>query len=257
MAGEAAERIFAGEFNQSAHLIEQGDPPRLGILTLSGGWCYRIFVVGALVEVEGSKGQVHRARLADPTGAFDIRFYQQGVPPARTIEEITPPAFIALSGLAKISGGREQKRVFIEPEMVTPVDRKSRDCWVLSTAERTISRLETLAGVIKGNSSEDCALEAVTRYQLTIEDLYRLRDMVEGALKTVSSISYPPPPSMMDAREVVLAIISSHPPPVSISVVVGDAVCQGLREDDVRQCLLQLLEEGECYSPRNGYIKRL
>lgn len=257
MTGEAAERIFAWEFNRSIHTIERGDPPRTGLLTMSGGWCYRTFIVGALVEVVGGAGHVQRARLADPTGAFDIIPRQQGVPPVSTLCEITLPAFVALTGVVRISGSRGERRVHVDPEMVIPVDRSARDRWVLVTAERTITRLESLSLVLKGGSDQGCAVRAMRMYCLTPPDLDRLRVMVEEALATVLTAPASATTVEGDPRETVLAIITSRPPPVAISDVLGAAAEQGLGEALVRQCLQRLLEDGECYSPRNGYIKRL
>lgn len=257
MTGEAAERVFAWEFNHSLHTIERGDPPRTGLLTMTGGWCYRTFIVGALTEVQGEAGQVQRARLADPTGAFDIIPRQQKVPPASTLHDIPLPAFVALTGVARISGSRGERRGYLDPEMVVPVDRSARDRWVLVTAERTITRLEILSHVLKGGSDQGCAAQAVRLYGLTPADLVRLRVMVEEALATVLTVSTPATSIDGDPRETVLAIITSRPPPVAISEILGAAAEEGLGEALVRQCLKNLLEEGECYSPRNGYIKRL
>ena len=257
VTGEAAERVFAWEFNRSMHTIERGDPPRTGLLTMTGGWCYRTFIVGALIEVQGGEGQLQRAHLADPTGAFVIIPRQQGVPPASTLLDIAPPAFIALTGVVRMGGGRGERRAYIEPEVVVPVDRSARDRWVMVTAERTITRLEALSRVLKGSGDQSGATEAVRAYCLTPRDLDSVREMVEEALVTVSPAAEATAAVVLDPREVVLAIIASRPSSVAIGEVVGAAAQQGLGEAEVRQCLLTLLEEGECYSPRNGYIKRL
>jgi RPA family protein len=245
----AVERIFAGELIRSTVARSRGNPPVPGVLSPTGAWLGRIFLVGVLTEVTRKGEEVHRARLSDPTGTIELVFRPHNLPPADVLLTLSPPLFLAVAGLAR----RRGERVVIEPDMLTPVQKPERDAWVLFTAERTIRRMEALETARNRGAAPEEARAALAAYHLTGADLRELAAMVRSALETVPAETRP----SVDAETVVRGILAAHEGTLEIGWVLEKAGEQGVSGEEARRCVQQLLAEGECYSPRNGHIRLL
>ncbi len=77
--------------------------------------------------------------------------------------------------------------------------------------------------------------------------------MVRGALNALPEEAPPP----VDAGAVVREILASKPGVLEIAWVLEQAEERGVGGEEARRVLQQLLAEGECYSPRNGFIRLL
>ena len=98
---EPAERVFAREFTAARHTVESGDASY--VVTPTGAWCRRVFVIGTLTWRRGS-GDVMQARVADPTDTFRVSADWQNPDAVETLGYIDPPAFIAVTGRAALMG---------------------------------------------------------------------------------------------------------------------------------------------------------
>ena len=243
----ALERVFTGELARSTVTLTRGDPPEAGVLTPSGAWLRRIFLVGVVTEVIRRGEEVHGARLSDPTGAVELSLRPHNLPPADVLLAVSPPAYLACTGSVRLRGGR----AVIEPDTLTPVQRAERDAWVLYTAERTIRRMEALEQARRGGAVPEVLAAAIARYRTT--ELGELAALVRAALEIVPAEEVPP----VDAEAVVREIVTSNPGVLEITWVLERAGERGVSEEEARRCVQQLLAEGECYSPRNGHIRLL
>jgi RPA family protein len=247
----AAERVFSGELNRSFVALERGDPVIPEVLTPTGAWCRRIFLVGALTEVTTLGGMVHRARLSDPTGSIDLVLRPNNLPPADVLSTLTPPAFVAVTGSVRLYG----KKVVIQPDMLLPVQRQERDAWVLFTAERTLRRMEVIKATMSGEVADAAAAAALRHYHTSREDLQELAALVRAAVESVSPAEKVIPET--EVREAVGKILAGQPGAVEISWIMERAAELGISGEEVRRCLQALLAEGECYAPRNGFVRLL
>jgi RPA family protein len=244
----AVERVFAGELIRSTVTLTRGNPPELGVLSPTGAWFRRIFMVGVLTEVSRKGEEVQRARISDPTGTLELVLRPQNLPPGDVLRTMSPPAFLAVSGSVRLRGDR----MVIEPDMIIPVQKAERDAWVLFTAERTIRRMEAIEQALQGGTITDGVREASRHYPIAIL-LRELAAMVRSALETVPAETAPP----IDAEAVVREILAAHEGTLEIAWVMERAKEQGVSGEEARRCVQMLLAEGECYSPRNGHIRLL
>jgi RPA family protein len=239
---EPAQRVFAGEFNRSSG-VELSLPTAPGALiprTPLGCTCARVFLVGALTEVGNGSGSMIRARVADPTGTFVLDIRRSNPILSRTITEMAPPVFVAVTGEGRVY---RDGQCVIHPETIAPTDRAIRDLWVLRTADITLSRLEKMQGS-----------------SLTGEERSAFRDiasMVQTAIGTVrTGTGGPVTPS---SRQVVMEMISeqSGPRGVSMDLLAECALTRGISRNELEATVALLVEEGDCYQPMKGHIKVL
>jgi RPA family protein len=249
MGKGAVERVFAGELIHSTVRHSRGVLPETGMLSPTGAWLGRIFMVGVLTEVTRKGEEVHRARLSDPTGTVELVFRPHNLPPADQLRTMNPPAFLAVTGSVRLQGDR----VVIEPDMLAPVQRAERDDWVLFTADRTIRRMEALEEARRGGAGTEELRAVIAAYHPTDSDMQELAAMLRSALETVPAEVRP----SFDAQAVVREILAAGEGALEIAWVLEKAGERGVGEEEARRCLQQLLAEGECYSPRNGHIRLL
>lgn len=150
---EVAHRIFAVEFDESTATYVAGDDERSPnyVVSPSGACLNRVFVVGTVTESEWVNDETLRARVVDPTGPFIIYASQYQQEARAKLDDISPPAFVAVTGKANTfqPEGRDRVYTSIRPEAIARVDTAVRDRWAIETARQTLVRLGKLAAAIK------------------------------------------------------------------------------------------------------------
>jgi uncharacterized protein len=146
---EIAYRLFAAEYDDATLSYAESDEERAPnyVITPTGARLNRIFAVGTLTEVTSVNDEMVRARIVDPTGAFVVYAGQYQPDELATLEQLEPPAFVAVSGKARTFQPEDSDRVYtsIRPESIATVDADTRDRWVVSAAEQTLERIGTYA----------------------------------------------------------------------------------------------------------------
>ncbi|HOI58490.1 MULTISPECIES: hypothetical protein [unclassified Methanoculleus] len=255
---EPAERVFARDFSAARHTVDAGGG-RDGsyVVTPAGAWCRRLFIVGALTERKGS-GDLMQARIADPTGTFRITADWQRPDAVETLDRIEPPAFVAVTGRATLTGTGERAHAAVDAEAINVVNRTVRDLWVLSTAGATLDRLETLDKALRDGGDERAAT-VLRLYDTTEKGLREMAGMVRTALESVRPDTAPDEIAPVVERDLLLAALVDEGGARGIAVedAVAAGVRAGLSARDAKQALEELLAEGECYQPASGMIKRI
>ncbi|MFB6266976.1 MAG: RPA family protein [Halodesulfurarchaeum sp.] len=204
---EVAHRVFAHEFNASDFTYAESDEERAPnyLVTPTGGRVNRLFLVGVLTEVEPVSDDVVRARIVDPTGAF-VSYAGQYQPDALAFfERADPPMFVAVTGKARTFQPEGSDRVFtsVRPETVNEVDGRTRDRWVVQTAEHTLERIAVMAAALeRAERGEDLRTllaesgvrpalaagvpRAIEHYGTTPTYLESLQDLAIDALRVVA-----------------------------------------------------------------------
>ncbi len=205
---EVAWRIFAHEFNRSNLHISEGDERTPNyIITPTGVKCNRLFIVGVVTEVEniGKDNNLWRARVADPTGVFTVYAGQYQPEAAIFLSELNVPAYVAVVGKAR-KFEPEDGSVYtsVRPEEINHADEKTRDRWVLDTAERTLERIRLIEDALKSGLSgnelreylrkkgtnavlADGAVKAIEHYKNLDKIVGELKNAVIHAIHTVAS----------------------------------------------------------------------
>ncbi|MCK9298759.1 MAG: hypothetical protein M0P21_07335 [Methanoculleus sp.] len=250
---EPAERVFAQDFSAAQHTVDSGDG-RNGsyVVTPGAAWCRGLFIVGALTEKRGS-GDVMQARIADPTGAFLVSVDWQSPDAVETLGYIEPPAFVAVTGRAALTGTGMRACATVEAEAVNVVNRTARDLWVLSTAGATLDRLEAL------RDGSERAAAARRLYGTTDEDIRGMAEMVRTALATVRPDITVGEIGPVVGRALLLDALEGEGGTRGIGFedAVAAGVRSGLSAREARAALEELLAAGECYQPASGMIKLL
>ncbi|QFU84923.1 hypothetical protein [Natronorubrum aibiense] len=146
---ELAYRLFAAEYDDASLSYTESDEERAPnyVISPTGARLNRLFVVGTLTEVTAVNDEMVRARVVDPTGAFVVYAGQYQPDELATLEQLEPPAFVAVTGKARTFQPDDSDQVYtsIRPESIATVDADTRDRWVVSAAEQTLDRIGTYA----------------------------------------------------------------------------------------------------------------
>jgi len=250
--------LFAGELHRTRYRCaeEEGSGQAPAVLTPTGLCCHRLFLVGALLEVEGKPGEMLQARVADPTGAFTLKAGRSEAGATAALSEITPPAFVAVTGTPLLLAQARTARCQVVPAGIRIVTRETRDAWVIRTAVATVGRLEMLAAALAGSDAPETATASLREYRLGTPDLAELGLMVQAALESIRPVSIPiaAPPDPVDAvREAMAA--RGPKALVALEEILADGAARGLDREAVLSALSALMEEGDCYMPRKGFYR--
>lgn len=256
---EGAARVFAGEFSRSTLLVPSGDADVNGwVVTPGGAWCRQMYVVGVLTEVI-ENGDLHRCRVADPTGAFDIVIGRRNAPLARALGEIPVPSFVAVTGCARLFQKNSAYHLSVHPEQITEIDRAYRDQILLTTAEYTLRRLDRIRLAILGEITDEKIRKTIRHYAISPAMIQELVLMVESAVQAIRPPAAAPAadPSMVHSAVMGLVQTSKGPRGIAIEEILETLALQGIRKEDVLATIEALVVDDECYQPQKGYIRQL
>jgi len=282
---EVAKRVFARELEACRELEKPArlDPqaadsktPNLLISPL-GLILNRVFIVGVITELDsvGTQNDMWKARIVDPTGAFTVYAGQYQPDASIFFSTVQIPAFIALTGKARIYEP-EPGSVFvsIRAEEANVVDEEIRNRWVVDTAEQTIERLEAFSDALasghygeklreylleKGVSSEltEGISIALERERAPQEFVKLLRASVREGLKSLDFDSENNAGANADQKEFVLELLRDMGGNrgVDYAAFVDAAISRGIPEELVEEVVRSLLVGGQCYEPKIGIIR--
>ncbi|HPX72436.1 MAG TPA: nucleic acid-binding protein, partial [Methanoregulaceae archaeon] len=117
------------------------------VLLPTGERCNRVFLVGTLTEKkkQGEQNMFYRARVVDPTGTFFIMAGSYQPEAMQQIARIEPPAFVAVAGKPNVYETPDGATLIsVRCESVTPVEKDTRDRWVLDCALSTLDRIDSM-----------------------------------------------------------------------------------------------------------------
>ncbi|OAQ54592.1 hypothetical protein HTG_03285 [Natrinema mahii] len=163
---EIAYRLFAAEYDDASLSYAESDEERAPnyVISPTGARLNRVFAVGTLTEVTSVNEEMVRARVVDPTGAFVVYAGQYQPDELAFLEQVEPPAFVAVTGKARTFQPDDGDQVYtsLRPESIATVDADTRDRWVVSAAEQTLERIGTYAGAAgaEPRSADSRAAEA-------------------------------------------------------------------------------------------------
>lgn len=255
---EGSVRLFAAEFC-AATLTMPGEDERSSpwIVTPYGARFRQVFLAGALTELH-EDGDLLYARLADPTGGFDLVCGGKTVPAAAALRSLSCPVFISVLGRAGLY--RRGSEVFrsIRPEQVRAIDRPARDQWVLATARDTLDRLLEVQQVLAGRDPGGPVSGAVRHYGVTAAGLDEFASLVEQVVEGIRP-KETGAAGTADVRALVIDILNAQPGPrgVAVQEIIDTLGAQGLFQDVVLKAIEGLIVDDECYQPQKGYIRLL
>lgn len=255
---EGAVRLFAGEFCQATLSVPgEDDRSAAWVVTPSGAYCRQVFLAGVLTEVH-ENGDMVSARLADPTGGFDISCGGRSSPVAESVRKIALPSFVSLTGRAQAWKKGGTILLSVRPEHIQVIDRPTRDQWVLTTARATLQRLKIARLVLAGEFSDERTASCLRHYNVTPARLDELAAMAEEAVMSVKPAGAPPV-DLPDVRGLILDLLKANPGPRGMAVqeIIDTLAGEGVFQDAVLAAIQELIVEDECYQPQKGNIRLL
>ncbi|MEM2124282.1 MAG: nucleic acid-binding protein [Methanolinea sp.] len=152
---EPARRVFAAELRESRiHFKDGQDEKSPGFVLLpTGARCNRVFFVGTLTEKkkQGDQNLFYRARVVDPTGTFFVMAGSFQPEAMQQMARVEVPSFVAVVGKPTVYQPPDGAAlVSVRCESITPVDKETRDQWVLDCAAATLDRIERGASTADG-----------------------------------------------------------------------------------------------------------
>lgn len=256
---EGAVRLFAGEFSQSTLTVPGEDEKSAAwVVTPTGASCRQVFLAGALMEVQ-EQGDMLSARLADPTGGFDLILGGNNTALAESIRKIPLPSFVSVSGRAQLYRREGRAVPSIRPDQVHVINRRIRDQWVITTAQCTLVRLKLMHDALQGTCTDSRILQACSHYFMTLEGLGELADLVAGALSSVRPSREQESEVQADPREMIMEYIrtTSGPRGVAVEKILEMAHMRAISPEAVIAAIESLIVEDECYQPQKGFVKLL
>lgn len=146
---EPARRVFPSELADAGHTFKLSDEERAPNYALlpTGERANRVFIVGTLTEVEdvGTDSEYLRGRVVGPDGTAFVYAGQYQPEPASFLRQAKgdTPMFVAVTGKPKsYETDNGDVNVKLNPEVISEVDRDTREQWVSETAEQTLARIE-------------------------------------------------------------------------------------------------------------------
>ena len=255
---EGAVRLFAAELSRVS-LTVPCDDDRSGAwaVTPTGAYCRQVFLAGALTELSETGDSVH-ARLADPTGGFDLACGGQNTPAAESLKNLLRPSFISVLGRVQAYRQGQTIVISIRPDYVRAIDRQARDQWVVTTAEATLRRLIVMRDVLNGSCTDNRIAEAARHYQVTPKKIDELAMLISDAAAGIQ----PPATATADTPDVrqnIIDILKAQPGPrgVPVQEIIDTLAAQGIFQDIVLKAIEALIVEDECYQPQKGNIRLL
>lgn len=255
MAIEAAQRVFAAEYQRSSVRSASAGDRDDGVLTPTGLWCRTLFVAGALTEVQDDGKGLFVGRLSDGTGVYELTYY--GPHPALTaaVEHLSLPAFVTVIGRA-MPPAQEGRPPFIRPDEITPVTRPIRDLWVICTAEETTKRLETVQAAIEARSKPGAQLPSSGAASSL--DRAGVRELAATIGRVLDRVQPPDPASLADEDPAVVLtriLEAGDRKGMAVADLTAAAEQAGLSAPVIEQAILAMLAGGDCYTPVKGKIR--
>jgi len=185
----------------------------------------------------------------------------------------------------------------VRPEEINNADEKLRDRWVLDTAERTLERIKYIEDALSSGKSgndlkeyllgngtnsvlADGAVKAIEHYKNLDKTISELKNAVIHAIEAVASeretkvqnvekkeeaiaVEENAKPELKEPetvpREIIAGIIDKLDTGkgISYSIVVETAQKAGIDPQIVESGIKELMDEGRCYEPKIGVLRKV
>ena len=253
---EVAYRTFSFEINEANYRIEGGEKKPNYVLLPTGVFANRIFFVGTLIETEVRENGI-KAYLSDPTGTLNVfsgKFTPEATAFLSNVEFPCYCAMVAKLGVFQTNDGTNI--VSVRPERIGKSSEALRDYWILTTAKRTLERLDGLKAAKESESSIKGLNEALERYDIDLERYY---NMVFSAVKYLIPASgeriveNEDRDNKEDIRKKIIEVLQTHENGTSYEDLVKEI--KEFDESSIEEILNILMGEGLVYEPALGKIK--
>ncbi|KAF5417484.1 MAG: hypothetical protein C5S38_01660 [Candidatus Methanophagaceae archaeon] len=239
-------RIFFKELLQS-NLFVNTDGSSV-LVTPTGASCNKLFGVGVVKEAE-KRGKITKIKISDMTATLNIYTAK-----AFHVESGVFLAFVAKLHVRANTG----KGILMIVEEAAPVAEYVRDTEILTTAKRTMERVELLRNLTLTKNelsngvvhAENVLREPVKHYAIDDDKLDALAEMAINAVKGVWQHH------SKTTKKLVLDVLGkAGNSSMDRMELTGELEKRGLLEEWIEETIEELIEEGRCYEPEAGAVK--
>ncbi len=248
-------RVFFEELLKSDFFVKENEETFL--VTPTCARCNRLFGVGEIKEVEKS-GNITKIKIRDPTDTIDI-YTDKALLDLEPKKHLAFVAYLRPRLRAHDAGKNKGKAVLTLVEEVGVVDEDVRNNWIISTARRTMERIELLRKALpekhgKGFSESTWkqAKQAMEHYAIDDDKLNYWQGRAIDAVKDVWQ-RYG-----KTAKEMVLDMLEPGilgKSSVERIKLTEELKKRGLMEEWIEEVIDELIVEGRCYEPEVGMLK--
>ncbi len=254
-------RVFFDEFLKSDFILKESGTTYL--VTPTGARCTRIFGVGEVTEIE-TRGNIARIKLNDLTATLNIYTNKTAqLDRAITADTEQNKTFIAFCGNVHVRAGTgKSRRIILLADDVGTVEERVRNGWILTTAWRTMERIEALRinlsvekkalpKIQETELSETALLEQVRKHYALDDD--KLDAFAHTAINAVTCMleQYHSTTKEMIMEQVKKAEKSG----MNRENVVGALKTKGLQASWIEDIIDELIIDGKCYESESGTLK--
>jgi RPA family protein len=234
-------RVFFEELLKSNFFIKERE--EIFLVTPTCARCNRLYGVGEVKGVE-KRGKITKIKISDLTATLDI-YTDKVLDLGKFMAFVGNLRMRVREGAEKIKG----KGVLILVEEAGVVEESVRNNWIVSTARRTLERIELLRSK---NPETECTWkeEALKHYAINDDKLDFWANMAINTVKEVWK-NY----SKASKERVLEVLVEAGKRGVVRTKLVKELRKKGLPEEWVEEVIDELIGEGRCYEPEVGLLK--
>jgi RPA family protein len=255
-------RVFFDDFLKSDFILQETGTPCL--VTPTGARCKKLFGVGEVTDLE-TRGNIARIKLNDLTATLSV--YTNKTAPhldrAITAHAEQNKTFIAFCGNVHVRAGTgKSRRIILLADDVGTVEERVRNGWILTTAWRTMERIEALRlnlpleqkGLPKKREtklSETAVLEQIMEHYALDSD--KLDAFARTAINAVTCMleQYHSTTKGMIMEQVKKAKKSG----MNRENLMRALKTKGLQASWIEDIIDELIIDGKCYESESGTLK--
>ncbi len=246
-------RVFFDEFLKSDFIVQENGMAVL--VTPTCARCDRLFGVGEVKEVE-TRGNIARIKLTDLTAPLTI-YTNKAIP----VEGVKTNAgekrtYLAFLGNVHLREGAGKRNIILAEEVET-VEERVRNGWILTTAWRTMERIELLRSTSSSKNQEQenvfsdkgILKEALEHYALDNDKLDAFASTAINAVKSMWQDYH------TTTKETIVELVrKAEKSGVGREKLVRALKNKGLKEEWIEEVIDELIMEGQCYETDSGVL---
>ena len=244
-------RVFFAEFLHSDLFMEEEGVTSL--ITPTGARCERLYVVGAIESVE-TRGNVVRIRLNDTTASVPVFAPPERYPAELDKKRAEAERYLAVVGTVNARTNADgRKRALILAEALGFVEERARAAWLLTTARRTIERIEQLR-IFSNEPSAFMNVSSESVREHYALDNVRLDALASTAINAVNGLlaHYRAQTQTLVVEQIKKAGKSGLDRSRLLEQLRNG---QGLPETWLEEVLVGLMLEGQCYELESHVLR--
>lgn len=260
-------RVFALEIQQT-DIINRKMDHQLELITPSGAKVTKLFICGALTEIDINSRGAGFIRVADPTGVLNLVLKIKIQEQLSDIKSITIPAFVSITASVESTlSSQKDKKFQLVVESIQLSSRKDRDQWIIKTGHITLLRLKRLSEILTTTQGSEDDKWIMQHYHTGLQKLQDLAGIIAKAVDQVQAIIDAPLQSESNEIETTDKIIcekvlqlikdQSGPKGVQVQDLIPLAMKLKIEETLLIETIRTLIVEDEIYQPSPGLVKIL